>query len=79
MNGAYTSDLIPIRAVNIGRGKLTFDGGHIVIGRAGSFTKTHWWSNGIKEAALNKDGRDWKCISESGRNYLRSGEALSSL
>lgn len=55
-NGAFTSDLVPFKRIDIGGGKLTLGDGHIVIGRAGSFTKTHWWSNGIGEAALNSDG-----------------------
>lgn len=55
-NGAFTSDLVPVRTIDIDRGKFTLGDAHIVIGREGSFTKTHWWSNGIEEAALNADG-----------------------
>ena len=56
MNVAYTSDLVRTTEVGIAQGKLKFSDGSIVIGRAGSFSKTHWWINGRAESALGNDG-----------------------
>jgi hypothetical protein len=59
MNGDYTGDIVPIVSIDIEEGKLRVDGRQrttILIGRRGSFSKVHWWLDGVGEAKINRDG-----------------------
>jgi hypothetical protein len=59
MNGDYTGDIVPISGIEIEGGTVRLNGKEeitILIGRHGSFSKVHWWTDGIGEAKINRDG-----------------------
>ncbi|MGD0292842.1 MAG: hypothetical protein ABSB30_03220 [Terracidiphilus sp.] len=62
LNGGYGGDIVPISSIDI-KGEdenLSIDGRQqittILIGRPGSFSKVHWWADGVGEAKINRDG-----------------------
>ncbi|HVT97206.1 MAG TPA: hypothetical protein VHE33_06835 [Acidobacteriaceae bacterium] len=57
VNGRYTTDLLPIAKIDL-NGQLQLAPGKdtmIAIGRAGAFTKVHWWE-GPSAVKINRDG-----------------------
>ena len=55
INGSFASDLVPTKKVEVG-GALNFTDGKILVGRPGSFSKTHWRRDGVGESKLTHDG-----------------------
>jgi hypothetical protein len=59
LNGDYGGDIVPISGLDIEGGTIHLDGKEkttVLIGRPGSFRKIHWWTDGIGEAKINRDG-----------------------
>jgi hypothetical protein len=59
LNGDYGGDIVPISGIEIEGGTVHLNGKEettVLIGRRGSFSKAHWWTDGIGEAKINRDG-----------------------
>lgn len=59
LNGDFGGDIVPIFGIDIEGGTVHLDGKEettVLIGRRGSFSKVHWWTDGVGEAKINRDG-----------------------
>ncbi len=59
VNGYYSGDIVPISGIDIEGGTVHLDSTEettVMIVHRGSFSKTHWWTDGFGEAKINHDG-----------------------